>query len=89
MTSITTKWTQTNKETKIVVNAPQVKQRCLFLDTTKYRPNSDYGKAMSMLTTYTMAGRNKHDDVPDVFSSFAKWKNRPETPPTIVGRRPF
>ena len=64
-TKITTKYTTANKETKIVVNAPQVKQRCLFLDTTKYRPNSDYGKAMSMLTTYTMAGRNKHDDVPD------------------------
>ena len=64
-TKITTKYTTANKETKIVVNAPQVKQRCLFLDSTKYRPNSDYGKAMSMLTTYTMAGRNKHDDVPD------------------------
>ena len=64
-TKITTKYTTANKETKIVVNAPQVKQRCLFLDSTKYRPNSDYGKAMSMLTTYTMVGRNKHDDVPD------------------------
>lgn len=64
-TKITTKFTTANKETKIVVNAPQVKQRCLFLDNTKYRPNSDYGKAMSMLTSYTMAGRNKHDDVPD------------------------
>ena len=64
-TKITTKYTTANKETKIVVNAPQVKQRCLFLDNTKYRPNSDYGKAMSMLTSYTMAGRNKHDDVPD------------------------
>lgn len=64
-TKITTKPTTANKETKIVVNAPAVKQRCLFLDSTKYRPNSDYGKAMSMLTTYTMAGKNKHDDVPD------------------------
>ena len=64
-TKITTKYTTANKETKIVVNAPAVKQRCLFLDSTKYKPNSDYGKAMSMLTSYTMAGRNKHDDVPD------------------------
>lgn len=62
---ITTKPTTSNKETKIVVNAPAVKQRCLFLDSTKYKPNSDYGKAMSMLTSYTMAGRNKHDDVCD------------------------
>jgi predicted phage terminase large subunit-like protein len=64
-TEITTKFTTANKETKIIVNAPQVKRRCLFLDSTKYRPNSDYGKMMGMLTTYTMAGRNKHDDVPD------------------------
>ena len=64
-TKITTKYTTANKETKIVVNAPQVKRRCLFLDSTKYKPNSDYGRAMSMLTMYTMAGRNKHDDVPD------------------------
>lgn len=64
-TKITTKFTTANKETKIVVNAPDVKRRCLFLDSTKYRPNSDYGKAIAMLTTYTMAGRNKHDDVPD------------------------
>lgn len=65
MTKVTTKFTTANKETKIIVNAPQVKQRFLFLDSSKYRPNSDYGKAISMLTSYTMAGRNKHDDVPD------------------------
>lgn len=64
-TKITTKYTTANKETKIIVNAPQVKRRCLFLDSSKYRPNSDYGKAIAMLTSYTMAGRNKHDDVPD------------------------
>lgn len=65
VTKITTKYTTANKETKIVVNAPQVKQRFLFLDGSKYKPNSDYGRMMSFLTTYTMSGRNKHDDVPD------------------------
>lgn len=65
ITRIVTKPTTSNKETKIVLNAPAVKERCLFLDASKYRPNSDYGKAMNMLTGYTMAGRNKHDDVAD------------------------
>lgn len=65
ITKVTTKFTTANKETKIVVNAPQVKQRFLFLDSSKYRPNSDYGRMMSFLTTYTMKGKNKHDDVPD------------------------
>lgn len=64
-TKITTKFTMANKETKIIVNAPQVKERFLFLDGSKYKPNSDYGKMMSFLVTYTMTGRNKHDDVPD------------------------
>ena len=65
ITKITMKPTTANKETKIVVNAPAVKRRCLFMDSSKYKPNTDYGRMMSMLTTYTMAGRNKHDDVPD------------------------
>lgn len=64
-TKVTTKPTTANKDTKIIVNAPAVKQRCLFLDSSRYKPNSDYGKAMTMLTSYTMAGRNTHDDVPD------------------------
>ena len=64
-TKITTKMTTTNKETKIVVNSPAVKNRCLFLDGSKYKAGSDYGKAMQMLTSYTLTGRNKHDDVCD------------------------
>ena len=67
-TKITTKPTTANKETKIIVNAPAVKERCLFLDSSKYRPNSDYGKAINMLTSYTMAGRNPHDDVCDAMA---------------------
>lgn len=67
-TKITTKPTTANKETKIVVNAPAVKSRCLFLDATKYKPNSDYGKAINMLTSYTMSGRNLHDDVCDALA---------------------
>jgi len=65
ITKITTKPTTANKETKIILNAPTVKERCLFLDPSKYKPNSDYGKAMSMMTGYTVAGKNKHDDVVD------------------------
>lgn len=64
-TKITTKPTTANKETKIVLNAPTVKERCLFLDGSKYKSNSDYGRAMNMLTSYTMAGKNAHDDVCD------------------------
>jgi hypothetical protein len=56
-----------------------------------YAPNDDYGKMMKFLLSYSPVGKSskQHDDVPDVFSSLAKWKSRAETPPTIVGRRPF
>lgn len=87
--NITQQFTTQNKETKIIVYAPWVKQHIYFRDRSMYQPNDDYGRMMSFLLGYSPVGKNKHDDVPDVFSSFAKWKNRPETPPTIVGRRPF
>ena len=87
--NITQQYTTQNKETKIIVYAPWVKQHVIFKDRSMYQPNEDYGKMMAFLMGYSPVGKNKHDDVPDVFSSFAKWKNRPETPPTIVGRRPF
>lgn len=87
--NITQQFTTQNKETKIIVYAPWVKEHVIFKDRSMYQPNDDYGKMMSFLLGYSPMGKNKHDDVPDAFSSFAKWKNRPETPPTIVGRRPF
>lgn len=87
--NITQQFTTQNKETKIIVYAPWVKQHVIFKDRSMYQPNDDYGRMMGFLMGYSPVGKNKHDDVPDVFSSFAKWKNRPETPPTIVGRRPF
>lgn len=88
-THITKKYTTENKETKIVVNAPQVKQRCLFLDSTKYRPNSDYGKAMAMLTSYTMAGRNKHDDVPDGMAMAVLYLDGMSGAKATIFARPF
>ena len=87
--NITQQFTTQNKETKIIVYAPWVKQHIIFKDRSMYQPNDDYGRMMGFLLGYSPVGKNKHDDVPDVFSSFAKWKNRPETPPTIVGARPF
>lgn len=71
ITHITTKFTSANKETKIIVNSAWVKEHCLFKDKSLYRPNSDYGRMMNMLCSYTMAGKNKHDDVPDGMAMLA------------------
>ena len=43
----------------------QVKDRFLFKDESYCKKNKEYKKAMDMLCSYTMAGKNKNDDVPD------------------------
>lgn len=69
--NITTKYTSSNKETKIIVNADWVKKHVLFKDKELYLPKNDYGKMMSFLLSYSVAGKNLHDDVPDGLASFA------------------
>ena len=64
-THITTKFTSENKETKIIANSAEVKRRILFKDDSVYKKNSDYGRMMNNVTTYTMTGKNPHDDGPD------------------------
>lgn len=71
ITHITTRRTTANKETKIIVNAPFVKQHCLFRDATRYERGSDYWRMMNFLCSWTMAARNKFDDVPDGMAQFA------------------
>lgn len=70
---ITMHYTTQNKETKIIVNAEWVKKHVLFKDESLYTPKSDYGQAMSMLKTYTVAGKVLHDDVPDGMAQFAQF----------------
>lgn len=74
-TKITTKATTANKETKIVTNAPEIKERFLFLDRSVIGFNRDYKLMLSMMTSYTMAGKNKHDDVPDGLSMAVLYLN--------------
>ena len=73
ITHITTKFTTANKETKIIVNSAWVKEHCLFKDDSLISRRDDYGKMVDMLTSYTMAGKNKHDDVPDGMAMLAEY----------------
>lgn len=73
ITSISTKYTTANKETKIMVNAPFVKAHFLFKGEDQYTANSDYGKMMRFLTTYTVSGKNAYDDVPDGMAMLAEF----------------
>ena len=44
-----------------------------FKDPSRYKRSSEYGKFMNMLCTYTVAGKNKHDDVPDSMAMLAEF----------------
>ena len=70
-TKITTKYTTQNKETKIIVNSPWWKEHCLFKDNSVIKNDKEYQKFLSFLCSYTMAGKNKHDDVPDAMAQLA------------------
>lgn len=89
MTSITTKWTQTNKETRIQVNSAMVKAHVLFKDESKYINDKEYRTAMSQLTTYSMVGKNKHDDVPDALAMFVDWQMSDRVNIATIVKRPF
>lgn len=88
ITHITTKFTTSNKETKIIINSPYVKEHFLFKDDTAF-PNKDYKKAVDMLCSYTMMGKNKHDDVPDAFSQLSEFIQSMQSGTVEVFKRPW
>ena len=92
ITSITTKWTQSHKETKIQMNAPWVKQHCLFRaeDTIQGKMWSEYRLFLRQLCTYSMRGKNKNDDAPDAMAQLAIWQTKASTVQKVkLGKRWF
>lgn len=89
ITHITTKYTTANKETKIIVNSAWVKEHCLFRDESLYKRNSEYGKFINMLCSYTMAGKNKNDDTADGMAMLAEYAQSMGANQVSVFQRPF
>lgn len=89
ITMITTKYSTTNKATRIIVDSPFVKEHFLFKDNSIIKNNKEYKRAIGMLCSYTMAGRNAHDDVPDAFSMLSDFIQSFETQTVRVIRRPY
>ena len=88
MTTITTKWTQSNKETRIIANSGMVKSHILFKDESLYPQDREYREAMGQLCSYSMMGKNKHDDFPDALSLFVDWQlSDRQNIATIIQRR--
>jgi predicted phage terminase large subunit-like protein len=87
ITKITTKWNQTNKDTRIITRAGWVKEHCVFKDESIY--DKEYRTAMDMLCQYNMAGKNKHDDVPDVMADLADYVENMGVASVSVAKRFF
>ncbi|MDO4384915.1 MAG: phage terminase large subunit [Clostridia bacterium] len=89
ITRITTKYTTENKETKIIVHSSWIKEHCLFLDESMYKRGSEYGRFMDMLCSYTMTGKNAHDDVPDAMAMLSDFAQGLGAAKVEVIKRPF
>ena len=68
---ITTKATESNKETRIIVNSDWVIKHCLFKDKEDITPKSDYWRFMNQMLTFSVTGKNKNDDVVDALANFS------------------
>ena len=88
-TKITTKYTTSNKETKIIVNSPFIKEHCLFKDDSVIGNDKEYRRAMQFLCSYTMSGKNKFDDVPDAFAQLSEFIQSLSGNKIEVFKRPF
>lgn len=53
----------TSKEQRIFDKAPDIRDRCIFLEPSK-RPK-EYNLFLQQVFTFKIAGKNKHDDAPD------------------------
>lgn len=89
ITHITKKFSKGNKETRIIVNNQWVKDHCLFRDKNNYRVSSDYGKMMTQLLSYTVAGNNPNDDVADGMAQFSEFAQSMSRKTVHVFQRPF
>lgn len=67
-TSVRTKRTISNKQTRIEFASDGILKHFYFKDKSKYERGSQYWNFMRELTTYTRSGKVPHDDAPDSLS---------------------
>jgi hypothetical protein len=80
-TVIEKKYSTQNKETRIIVNSPWVVAHVLFPYPESpdhpfgYRANSEMGKFMAQMCSYSQFGKNPNDDAIDVTTMLAMREN--------------
>lgn len=85
---ITKRRTLANKETRIIVNSDFVKQHFLFRDPSCY-PSRMYEQMLAKMCSYTLIGKNKHDDVPDGMAQLVEFILSRAKNTVEVFKRPF
>ena len=87
-TKLTTKFTTQNKETKIVMASPFVKEHFLFKDASVVK-DKEYRAFLNNLCSWTMNGKAKHDDGPDSMAMMADYVQTFSQGQAVVFARPF
>lgn len=87
-TKLTTKYTTQNKETKIIMASPFVKEHFLFRDDSVIA-DREYRRFLNAVCSYSMEGKNKHDDAVDSLSMAADYVQSFATQKVTVFARPF
>lgn len=87
-TKLTTKYTTQNKETKIVMASPFVKEHFLFKDQSVIK-DKEYRSFMNNVCSWTMTGKVKHDDGPDSLAMLADYVQTFSQGQAVVFARPF
>ena len=88
-TSIRTKRTISNKQTRIEMASDGILKHFYFKDKTLYKPGSQYGLMMRELVTYTRTGKVPHDDSPDGLSLLENELRNLQGAKVEVMRRPW
>jgi len=71
-TKLTTKYTTQQKETKIIMASPFVKEHFLFKDQSVVK-DKEYRTFLNNVCSWTMNGKAKHDDGPDSLAMLADY----------------
>lgn len=87
-TKLTTKYTTQNKETRIIVASPFVKEHFYFKDDSVVT-DKEYKKFLNAVCSYSMASRNKNDDSVDSLAMGAEYVQAFSTQKVQVFARPF
>ena len=87
--SIRLKRSLQKKITRIEVESDNILKHFYFLDSSLYKPGSQYGMMMRELTTFTRSGKVPHDDAPDGIAQLSALIRTLSAGKVEVMRRPW